>query len=83
VSPTSLSFGNQVHGTASSAKKVTFTNGQCRTITIRSTKQSTPLAMLLAAFTLLPLVPEAQHSLSMTLELAARKPWRSAQRERR
>src|SRR6266581_4155599 len=34
VSPTSLSFGNQVLGTMSSAKKVTLTNSQRTAITI-------------------------------------------------
>src|SRR5438128_2541946 len=36
VSPTSLSFGNQVRGTTSSAKKVTLTNSQRTAITISS-----------------------------------------------
>ena len=36
VSPTTLSFGNQVLGTSSAVKNVTLTNGQSKKLTITS-----------------------------------------------
>ncbi len=42
VSPTSLTFGNQVQGTSSASQKITLKNGQSTAITITSIKTSLP-----------------------------------------